>query len=189
MLGKIIKNIALILDDQQTLKNLSEIENNPEIQMSTSTQTYITLVNFVLTNIAENFLCYSCTQEFVSDLNCKIELVDFRYTPCNIKHVKNESFRNTKFYVSLDHIYVDNPNRVYFVEYCFVPPDLTNLTDTVMLPIGLDYKAICYAVVSEYYASKLQFTEANIWELKYKQCLKNLNRTYKDIRFASGRWF
>ena len=81
MLGKIIKNIALILDDQQTLKNLSEIENNPEIQMSTSTQTYITLVNFVLTNIAENFLCYSCTQEFVSDLNCKIELSYFRYTP------------------------------------------------------------------------------------------------------------
>ena len=188
MLSKIIKNIALILEDNQTLDNLLEVENNPNATLSNSTQTYISLINFVLANIAENFLCYNCTQDLVSDNEAKLCLSDLRYTPCTIRSVKDDTFKNAKFNLTIDHLYVGKPNRVYFVNYAYVPADLTSLTDTVLLPVGLDYKALCYGVVSEFYALKLQFTEANIWEQKFKQCLKNLNRTYREVRLASRRW-
>lgn len=188
MLSKIIKNIALILEDENTLNNLAELEKDSNTTLANSTQTYISLVNFVLANIAENFLCYNCTQDVVSDLSGKLSLADLRYTPCVIKHVKDDSFKNVKFNVGLDYIYVANPNSVYFVEYAFIPADLTNVTDTILLPIGLDYKALCYGVVSEFYALKMQFTEANIWEQKFKSCLRNLSKTYKEVRLASRRW-
>lgn len=188
MLGKIIKNIALILEDNQTLENLSAIEEDSNTPLENSTQTYISLVNFVLANIAENFLCFNCTQDLVSDTSGKLSLADLRYTPCVVRHVKDDDFKNVKYNISLDYLHVSNPNKVYFVEYAFIPADLTNITDTVMLPVGLDYKALCYGVVSEYYALKLQFAEANIWEQKFKQSLRNLNRTYKEVRLASRRW-
>lgn len=188
MLSKIIKNIALILEDEQTLNNLSELESNPEKELLSSTQTYISLINFVLASIAEDFLCYTCTQDFVTDISGRIELAEFRYTPCTIKHVKDENFKNVKYNVSLDYIHVANPNSVYFAEYAYIPADLSSLDDTVLLPIGLDYKTLCYGVVSEFYSMKLQFTEANIWEQKFKQGLKNLSRSYKETRLPSRRW-
>ena len=188
MLSKIIKNIALILEDNQTLNNLSALEEDSGVVVENSTQTYISLVNFVIANVAENFLCYNCTQDLVSDNSGKLCLADLRYNPCLIRHVKDENFKNVKFNISVDYLHVNNPNKVYYVDYAFVPSELTSITDTVMLPIGLDYKTLCYGVVSEYYALKLQFAEANIWEQKFKQGLRNLNRTYKEIRFASRRW-
>ena len=188
MLSKIIKNIALILEDEQTLNNLSELDKNPSANIGVGVQTYITLVNFVLSNVAENYLCYSCTQDLVSDKTGRLALADFRYTPCVIKHVKDENFKNVKYNISMDYIHVENPSSVYFVEYSFIPSDLTLLTDSVWLPIGLDYKALCYGVVSEFYALKMQFTEANIWETKFKQSLRNLNRSYREVRLANRRW-
>ena len=189
MLKKIIKNIALILDDEQVLNNLKDIEDNLESTIISSTQTYITLVNFVIANIAENFLCYNYTQDLVSDSEGKLLLSDLRNIPCYIRCIKDENFKNCKYSVGLDYIYVNNPNRVYYIDYAYIPDDLCNLTDTVLLPIGLDYKAVCYGVVSEYYALKMQYTEANIWEEKFKKCLSNLCRNYKGVRFDKGRIF
>ncbi len=188
MLSKIIKNVALILEDEQTLTNLKNIEKDADTPLENSTETYISLVNFVMANIAENFLCFNTTQEVVSDYEGKIYLSDLRYTPCIIKNVKDDAFKNAKFGVSIDYLTVNNLNRVHFVDYAFIPADLTGLTDTVLLPMGIDYKVICYGVVSEYYALKMQFTEANIWEQKFKNGLRNLNKTYKEVRLASRRW-
>ena len=187
MLSKIIKNVALILDDKQALEDLYNAEQSGA-ELTNILETYISLTNFVLSNIAENFLCYVCTQELVSDNGAKLALTDLRYAPCIIKKVKDENFKNAKFFISLDYIHVENPNKVYFIEYAFLPPDLTNLSDTVLLPIGLDYKAICYGVVSEYYSLKMQFAEANIWEQKFKQSLRNLSKNYKEIKFANRSW-
>ena len=142
----------------------------------------------IYADIAENFLCYNCTQDLVSDNFSRLSLAELRYSPCVIRHVKDDEFKNVKYNTSLDFLHVCKPNKVYYVDYAFVPAELTNMTDTVMLPVGLDYKTLCYGVVSEFYALKMQFAEANIWEQKFKAGLRNLNRTYKELRVASRRW-
>lgn len=188
MLSKILKNIALILEDTQTLENISEWENDNATELQITTQTYISLVNFVLANIAENFLCYRCTQDLVSDNTGKLYLADLRFTPCRIKHIRDENFKIVKYNVGIDYIFVSNPNSVHFIEYAYIPPDVSNLEDSILLPIGLDYKTLCYGAVSEYYSLKMQFTQANIWEQKFKSGLKNLGLSYKETRLASRRW-
>lgn len=181
MLSEIIKNVALLLDDGEVIDYLnSSNETNKPVNLDT----YITLVNFVLTNIAQNFLCYKCTEELVSDNNCKLDLSDLKYGVCTIKSVKNQFGKPVKFSTSLDYIVADKPNKMYFVEYTFLPGTITELDDTVMLPLGLDYKTLCYGVVSEFYALKMQYTETNIWELKFKSNLKNLSKRYNDLRYA-----
>lgn len=188
MLSKILKNIALILEDKQTLKNIELWEQDEAVELDMSTQTYISLINFVVASIAENFLCYKCTQYLVSDDLGNIPIADLRYIPCRIHHIKDENGKNTKFGIGIDNICVENPNRVYYVEYAYIPPDVANLSDSILLPIGLDYKTLCYGVVSEYYSLKMQHTQANIWEEKFKNGLKNLSLTYRETRLASRRW-
>lgn len=153
MLSEIIKNIALILDDKEVIEYLNsdkEISNAP-----TNLNTYITLVNFVLTNIAENFLCYKCTEELVSDDKCRLNLADLTKGICTIKKVRDDRFKPVKFRADVDYLYVGSPNKMYFVEYSYVPADLTSLDDTMLLPLGLDYKTVCYGVVCEFYTLKM----------------------------------
>lgn len=183
MLSEIIKSVALILDDKETLEYFG---NNSAVEDYTSNiNTYITLTNFVLTNIAQNFLCYKCTEEIVSDSNCKLNLASLSNSLCAIKSVKDQNFKKVKYSVGLDYISVSNPNKLYFVEYYFLPANLTSLDDTVLLPFGLDLKTLSWGVVAEYFTIKMQYTEANIWELKFKSGLKNLGKRYRDLHFAS----
>lgn len=183
MLSEIIKNVALLLDDQEVLNYLQATEVQEDTP--TNVNTYITLVNFVLTNIAQNFLCYKCTEELVSDSNCKLNLADLSHGICTIKSVKDQNLKQVKFSTSIDYIFTQKPNKLHYVEYTFLPSNLTSLDDTVLLPLGLDIKTVCYGVVCEFYTLKMQFTEANIWEQKFKANLKNLNKRYIGIRFAS----
>lgn len=188
MLNEIIKNVAYILEDKAALDNLYDISNDDAVDVCDSVLTYITLCNFVISNIAQWHLCYKCTEEIVSDSAGKLSLSDLSYAPCVIKSVKDQNFKQVKFNVSMDYIYVNNPNRMHFIEYAFIPKDLTSLDDTVLLPMGLDYKCICYGIVSEFYALKMQFTEANIWEIKFKDCLRNLSKNYRSLKFAGRGW-
>lgn len=188
MLSKIIKNIALILEDKQALDDVEKWEHDDSVQPDVSTQTYISLINFVTASIAEDFLCYNHTQHLVSDDTGRISLADLRYTPCRIRHVRDENSRMVKFELGIDDVVVANPNRVYYVEYAYIPPDVSSLSDSILLPVGLDYKTLCYGVVSEYYSLKMQYSQANIWEQKFKNGLRNLALSYKETRFASRRW-
>lgn len=191
MLSEIIKNIALILDDQQVLDYLNynqmiEQEDGQEeaVKEPTNIDMYITLINFVLTDIAQNFLCYKCTQDLLSDGQGQIKLADFLHVPCSIKCIKTDSGKKVKFYVTEDDLVVGEANKLFYVEYAYLPDALTSLDDSVLLPLGLDTKTLVYGVVSEYLATKMQYTEANIWELKFKQGLKNMMRRYRDLRVA-----
>ena len=190
MLSEIIKNIALILDDQQVLEyldyNQTFTQNNSEetIKQPKNIDMYIALTNFVLTDIAQNFLCYKCTQDLLSDTDGKIKLADFLHVPCSIKCIKNDEGKKVRFYITDDDLVVDEAGKLYFVEYAFLPDALSSLDDSVLLPIGLDIKTLVYGVVSEYLATKMQYTEANIWEQKFKQGLKNMLRRYRDLRVA-----
>lgn len=188
MLSKILKNIALILEDKQALKDIELWEQDNSVQPELSTQTYISLINFVTASIAEDFLCYNHTQYLVSDETGRICLADLRYTPCRIKHIRDENSRLVKFRLGIDNVVVPNSNKVYGIEYAYIPPDVSSLSDSILLPIGLDYKTLCYGVVSEYYSLKMQYSQANIWEQKFKAGLKNLSLYYKETRLASRRW-
>lgn len=188
MLSKILKNIALILEDKQALNDIELWEQDNSVQPEVSVQTYISLINFVTASIAEDFLCYNHTQYLVSDDSGKICLADLRYTPCRIKHIRDESGKIVKFKLGIDNVVVSVADRVYAVEYSYIPPDVSSLSDSILLPMGLDYKTLCYGVVSEYYSLKMQYTQANIWEQKFKAGLKNLSLSYRETRLASRRW-
>ncbi len=187
MLSEIIKNIALILDDQSAINYLANLSEDDE--ENTNVELYITLVNFVLTDIAQSFLCYKCTQDLVSDENGTLLLSDFWHTPCSIKAVKDDTGKKIRFYATDDYLVVGEMNKLYYVEYCYLPEELTSLDDSVLLPLGLDARTICYGAVSEYYAIKMLYTEANIWEQKYKAGLKNMLKKYKGLKFASRSLF
>lgn len=173
-----IKKIALILDDQESLENICSYQTDSTTVLTKNVEIYIALINFVIKDIASNFLCYKNIERLMSNACSEIELSDLEFQPCTIKAVKFWSGRNAKISVLSDRILVPSANEQYSVEYTYFPDDIDDLNSTLALPIGLDETAVCYGAIYEYYTQKMMFNEAAIWELKYKNCLKNMNKKY-----------
>ena len=185
-----IKKIALILDDQEAINNILDYEQNSSTQICNSIKTYIALANFVIKDIASNFLCYKKIEQVISNTNKQIELADLDFQPCTIKGVKHWSGRHVKYLVFTDFLIVPYANEQYTVEYTYFPEELDSIDDDLPLPVGLDDTAICYGVIYEYYIQKMLFNEAAVWEQKYKNCLKNLTRQYAGQHFLfRGLWW
>ncbi|MBQ8468681.1 MAG: hypothetical protein IJ542_02875 [Clostridia bacterium] len=175
---QLIKNVALILDDKQSFASL---ENSSDLQVATNANinTYLTLANFVIRDIAANFLCFYTSEKLLSNEQGKIMFSNLSHQPCRIKKVKNFFGKSVAYDLHIDSIVVPSTCEQYSIEYSYFPDDY-NLTDALLLPMGLDSSTVCYGVVSEYYSLKMQFNEAAIWEAKYKNGLKNLAHKHYD---------
>ena len=178
-----IKKIALVLDDQEAVENLEAYEQDSTTAIINNVKTYMTLVNFVLKDIASNFLCYKKVEQVMSNTNKQIELSDLDFQPCTIKTVKHWSGKSVKYLVFTDFLIVPYANEQYTIEYTYFPDEIDDIDENLVLPVGLDNMAICYGVIYEYYIQKMLFNEAAVWEQKYKNCLKNLNKRYCEQRF------
>ena len=177
----LLKNVALILDDKQSFSFLENDQNENEEQNITI-NTYVTLANFVLRDIAANFLCYIAEEKLFSDSGAQLHLSLLSHQPCTIKKVKNFFGKSVNFSVMVDCLIVPSTNEQYSVEYTYYPDEL-DLEDSLSLPLGLDMSTVCYGIVNEYYRLKMMFAEAEIWEDKYKKGLKILMKKYSDKFF------
>jgi len=177
----LLKNVALILDDKQSFSFLDNYQSEQEEQ-DVNVDTYVTLTNFVLRDIASTFYCYIAEEKLLSDNGGKIQLSMLSHQPCTIKKVRNFFGKSVGFKVMVDSIVVPSNNEQYTLEYSYYPDELA-LDDDLTLPLGLDSTTICYGIVNEYYRLKMMFAEANIWEEKYKRGLRNLSKKYSDRFF------
>lgn len=176
----IIKNVALILDDKQSFSYLDDTTN--QLEPNATISTYVALANFVLRDIASNFLCYKTKEKLLSNAECKIMLSGLIHQPCTIKKVINFFGKNIAYKTMIDCLVVPSANEQYEIDYTYYPDDV-DLDDDVELPVGLDKTTICYGIVCEYYRLKMMFAEADIWEEKYKKGLRILLKYYSDKFF------
>ncbi len=184
MLFKLIKDVALILDDKQTISELNKYLNEEEYDAS-KFELIIMLTNFVIKDIASNFYCYRSTEYVETNENGEISFADLNYSVVKINEIKNSRNSKVKYNTDGTKIYGLDSSSVYTISYIYYPNDINSLSDTLVLPLGVNENAISCGVVYEYYLTKLQYAEARIWEEKYKEGLRNLYKPSKNL-FCRG---
>ena len=186
MLQKIIESAAYLLGDQKCLQDLSAYNSDSSIETNSPIYYYIALINFVISDIAKNYNCYKTSQQVTSTSSGEVALSSLTHSAVIIKRVKDNSDRAVKFGVSMDKLYDLSPNTTYKIDYCYYPEKIENLSSNITLPVGLDYTTVCYGAMYEFFASKMQFAEADFWLSRYKQGLRILGHKYYDLKFKLG---
>ena len=84
-------------------------------------------------------------------------------------------------------IKVGFPSTNYLVEYNYLPNKINSVKETLSLPLGVEYFTICYGIASEYALSKLLYSEAEMWESKFKNSLLKFKGVKGERRFYARR--
>ena len=185
MLQKIIEGAAYLLGDEKCIEDLNQYKSSSQTEENSPINYYITLINFVLSDIAKNYNCYVSTEVVTSNEFGEIVIGSLDYSVVMIKRVLDDG-RAVKFGVVVNTIFYLSPNKEYTIVYYYYPHKIGSLADNLVLPVGLDYTTVCYGVLYEYFSSKMQFAEADFWLTRYKQGLRILGHKYCDIKFRLG---
>ena len=144
--------------------------NNPTNQTNNSLQNdiarLVSYYNFIVQNLCENYFQIEYTDKIKSNKDRKIYLTSFSYEPLKIISIKEDNLY--KFFTSNStHILVPNANKIYEVNYTYIPDQILDINSREILPKNLSQKIICYGIVSEFLASKNMFNESTFWHNKF----------------------
>lgn len=124
------------------------------------------------------------TSETVSSNNLsEIEYCKLSYEPIKIIEVTDEIGHELKFTTTPFFIKILHPNKLCKVTYHFTPAEIKDFSDPITIPKKVQ-RAIAYAVVSEFLASKELFKESVFWKDKFTNELFKLKQK-KERRLKS----
>ena len=188
MTKDIIKLSALLLGLDDVVDYISA--NQPEApskQTQEKIDMLITYLNYILREITKEYYPLYHSEVISSDHQCQIKYTSFTYTPNSIKDIKNSQGDSVTFNLYPEFAKVGFPNANYLVEYSYSPNKISNLFNHLALPIGLEYFIICYGIASEYALSQLLYSEAEMWESKFRNGLKSFKSNKGERRFFARR--
>jgi len=188
MTKEILKLSATLLglDDVVTFLNQSSNET-PNNQVLEKINELIVFTNYVIREVTKEYYPLSYCETISSDNQCQIYFNKLSKNAIAIKDIKNNSDLSVTFNLYPEFIKVGSPNSKYTILYNYVPECIQNYSQQFSLPLGLDYFIICYGVASEYALSKLLYSEADMWESKFKNALENIKSRVGERRFYARR--
>lgn len=170
-----------IIDAIQTADDVSDIQNK---QIQNDVTRLIHYYNFTLHAACENYLNLTSTETLESDQNKKIYFYQFDFMPVRILDVRDEGGKCMLFEVSTCFILTTSPNKLYKVTYKYIPPAIESLSEKTQFPENLSEKTLVYGIISEFLASKNQYSQSEFWRNKFLQDLFKLN-IQKERRLKS----
>ena len=141
----------------------------------------------VLNSITRGFVPNWTIENIKSDESGKIYFKDFEQTVISIKSVTDEVNNHVVYQVFFDHIKVPFKNKEFSVCYNFESRPLASLFDSYFLPLGLTERIIALGAVAEYLQIKLLYSEASLFESKFKAELENIKQKAGNRYFPAWR--
>lgn len=141
----------------------------------------------VLNSITRGFVPNWTIENIKSDESGKIYFKDFEQTVISIKSVTDELNNHVVYQVFFDHIKVPFKNKEFSVCYNFESRPLASLFDSYFLPLGLTERIIALGAVAEYLQIKLLYSEASLFESKFKAELENIKQKAGNRYFPAWR--
>jgi len=187
MTKDIIKLSATLLGLDDVVNYLSSPEEQPSEIVSTKINELIVITNYCLRQIVKEYFSLNHKEIVCSDSNCQIEYKNLSKTPISILDIKNNANLSVTFNLYPEFIKVGTPNSNYLISYNWLPNNIESINQEITLPFGLDYYILCYGVASEYSLSKLLYSEAEMWESKFKNALSSLKNLKGERRFFARR--
>lgn len=164
----------------QNTNDISDIENE---QIRNDILRLINYFNYTFSSLCENYLEITHTQPISSDSNKNIYYYKFDFVPLKILYIYDEFNNVVNFKIYSDHILLSESNKTYFVNYKYLPPEISTLDSELKISDTLK-KILSYGVVSEFLASKNLFNESEFWKTKFLNEIFKV-RNKRERRFKS----
>ena len=163
------------------LKTTNSIDEISDSSLQNEICKLINFYNFTVSSIYENYLDLTFTEKVKSDSEKKIHYYKFSHEPIKILYLSDESKKYIPFLISTNHFIAPSANQTYDVTYKTIPCEVNDLSDETNLPKSINTKILCFAIASEYLASKGLFDESSYWKNKFMFELFKL-KTKKEKR-------
>jgi len=188
MTKDILKLSATLLGLDDVISYLSgDTTETPPPEVLTKINELIVFTNYVIREITKEYYPLSHREKITSDNQCQIYFSNLSKKAISINDIKNESNLSVTFNIYPDYIKVGTPNKEYEIFYNYIPETIKTFDQNIVLPFGLDFFVICYGVASEYALAKLLYSEADMWESKFKKSLELTKSRVGERRFFARR--
>ena len=170
MLKNILIKCAEYLNRNDIITALKQHENIDSIEDNSLQIDIIKLIsfyNYTVNTIFENYFDLIFTDTATSNDEYKIYYHDFSFKPIKIISLSDNTNNFLSYSVYPNYISVQSSFKTYKITYKYLPEEVKNLTDSINLPSMINKKIICYAMVSEFLASKNLFSESDYWKNKF----------------------
>lgn len=171
-------------DEDILITNDAGQESQPSVVENKISQ-LITFANYVLREITKEYFPLRTLETLKSDEDGLIYFSDLSKKVASISNVKNCLGFKVNFMVYPEYIKLERPNSEYIVYYNYYLEPANSLNSALTLPLGLDYYVVSYKLASEYALANLLYSEAELWESKFRKALENINSRGRERRFTS----
>lgn len=189
MTKDIIKLSAIYLGLTDIIEYLKKPTETLSDDVKEKTDDLLLFTNYIIKEITKSYFPLSHTEDVVSNNLCEIPFKNLSKNAIAIKNLKNQSMQEVTFNLYPEFIKVGFPNTKYTITYNYTPNKLTSIEDKIDLPLGLDYEVVAYGVASEYALSRLLYSEADMWEDKFKSALENIKSKHGERKFYARRLY
>lgn len=140
--------------------------------------------NGVMSKTFEFYLELYTSENIVSNAEKQIVYSNFSKTPIRIESVEDENKNPVSNVIRCYYIEVPKANEKYVVNYRYIPKFIRDFSDDISYIDSRLETVFCYGIVSEFFASKGNYTESEFYEKKFLTSLFNL-KTKKERRLKS----
>jgi len=187
MTKDILKLSATFLGLEDVVLFLTKPSSEISDEVDKKLNDLIAILNYVLRNITKEYFPLNHEEVLTSNNQCEVYFNTFEYNPISINDVKNSLLDSVTYNIYPEYLKVGKPNNNYLIKYNYVPKKIVNIDDSLVLPLGLEPFTVCYGIASEYALSKLLYSEAEMWESKFKNSLETYRSIKGERRFHSRR--
>ena len=171
MLRDLIYLSSFYLNLDEVTDYLNSLTDETPLTKPNDVDKLIGLANLTIRKVVREFAPLYSEENCSSNSNCEISYSSLTNDVCNIKSVSTPDGLNSTFRVFPEYIKVGRPNNAYSVCYSFYPTELTELSDNLVLPVGVTKEAISFGMCAEYLTISGMFDEADMFEAKFKESL------------------
>ena len=178
MLNDLLMIVATYLGLDDVNSYIDAINSEEEATAPESLGLLINLANLTIRRITRDYMPLYAEETIFSDDSCQIAFSAFSKTPVQIKSISTPDRISATFRCFPTFIKVGYSSRPYIVKYSYAPEEMDDLEDTIEKPYNLAIETIAYAVCFEYCIANELFSEADMWEERFKQAImKDINGT------------
>jgi|GEM_PF-6397978 len=181
-----LASFYLKLDDIS--EYLSAIDSGEEATAPSDLAELVTIANIVMRAVSREFSPLYYEQTFTSNENCQIPFSEFNKPINQIKSVSFADGISSTFRSFPDYIKVGLPRTNYSVTYSYYPNEISALEDALTLPMGVSAETIAYGMCAEYLTIEMLYDEADMFEEKFKEGLRNASVSKSERKIANRGW-
>ncbi len=181
---QIITDVAYLLDDNRLLTAINT--DNFAGHLQNEQNLLVKCVNFVNNIIATDYFPLISSKKLLTNVNT-VPFSDItKSTIFDILQVKDDYGYVTPFKVTNEGVETVKGNIT--IKYAYLPEDVTYDSSITAYPIKINTRIFAYGVASEYLFIKGNYDDGEIWEERFKNAMKALQRTRKNVVMPKRRW-